>query len=314
MSTFKNKMPDDKFIRGKLFSEQIYCKDENPFEYFIPNKLSFKIQMNECPNFRDMSKYPIAPPNVCGKDYCYNRSFFRRLIKYNFSEREIFIESEIQLRKNKLVFLTELKNALYDTQNSFERHIVEHYSEIIEKQRKKLTNDQNLNNNYKVNNEENDFEEHLSFKIMNEPKKVFISYSKKDVNAVEEKLLRDLRSLVRQQKIDIFYDKKLLVGTDWDTEIKTQLQQADIIILIVSPDFIATDYILDVEINKAIERHDKNEAKVIPIILRPCDWTGEATPISKLNAIPSKGKAITTFDNQDEAWLEVLQQIKKVIG
>jgi len=91
------------------------------------------------------------------------------------------------------------------------------------------------------------------------------------------------------------------------------LQAADIILLMVSSKFLATDYIQDVEIKKAIERHDYGKAKVIPIILSPCDWEGDATPFSKLNALPSKGKAISTFKDKDEAWLMVLQGIKEVL-
>lgn len=144
--------------------------------------------------------------------------------------------------------------------------------------------------------------------------KLFISYSKDDVEMVEKRLIRSLRNLERQNKITIWYDKNLQAGDEWNPEIKKQLQEANIILLMVSPDFIATDYIWDVEIKKAIERHDKGEVKLIPVILRPCDWTGDATPFSKLNAIPIKGEPITTFDNQDVAWLEVVKQIKKVIA
>jgi len=143
------------------------------------------------------------------------------------------------------------------------------------------------------------------------PKKVFISYSKHDEEAVESKLLPSLKNLERQQKITIWYDKKLQAGEEWDFQIKEQLQQANIILFIVSVNFIATNYIWDIEIKKAIDRHNKEEATVIPIILRPCDWTGDATPFSKLQAIPEK--PITRFDNQDDAWLEVLQKFKKVI-
>lgn len=145
-------------------------------------------------------------------------------------------------------------------------------------------------------------------------KKIFISYSIEDVEIVESKLIRSLRNLERQGKITIWYDKNLQAGEEWNPEIKRQLQQADIILFIVSLDFIATDYIWDVEIENAIKRHEKGEVKVIPIILSPCDWSGDATPFSKLQVVPTKGKPITTFKNQDEAWLEVLQAIKKVIS
>jgi len=149
--------------------------------------------------------------------------------------------------------------------------------------------------------------------LKKEPKKIFISYSKHDVKVIEDELISDLKILERQGKITIWYDKKLQVGDEWDFEIKKQLQEADVILFVVSRKFIATDYIWDEEIKNALKRHDNREAKVIPIILSPCDWTGESTPFSELQATPTKGKPITTFDNQDEAWLEVLWEIKRVI-
>jgi len=152
-----------------------------------------------------------------------------------------------------------------------------------------------------------------NFNPLPNTKKIFISYSNEDVEMVEKRLIRSLKNLERQNKITIWYDKNLQAGEEWDPEIKRQLQEANIILFMVSPDFIATDYIWDVEITKAIERHKRGEAKVIPIICRPCDWKGDATPLSKLHVIPAKGQPITTFENQDEAWLEVLKAIKKVI-
>jgi len=135
MRISKNKMPKDELIGEKLFSEQIYSEEGNHSGYFNNNELGFKIQMSECPEYRKSSI-------ICGKDYCYNRSFFRRLTAYNYSDREKFIHNEIQQRENRFEFLGELKNALYDTQNSFEEHIYKHYLKIIEEQEIKLTNGQ----------------------------------------------------------------------------------------------------------------------------------------------------------------------------
>jgi len=144
-------------------------------------------------------------------------------------------------------------------------------------------------------------------------KKIFISYSKHDLEKIETELKPILRPLERQGKIDIFYDHNIPPGEEWDKMIKDQLNTADIILLMVSAKFLATDYIWDVEMKRAIERHNKGDAKVLPIILSHCDWTGDATPFSKLNALPSKGKPISKFDDENEAWTEVLQGIKKLI-
>ncbi len=144
--------------------------------------------------------------------------------------------------------------------------------------------------------------------------KVFISYSKSDKDKIENELKPDLKNLERQDKIATWYDGDLLAGSEWDAKIKQKLQEADIVLLMVSRKFIATDYIWDVEIGQAINKHNKGEAVVIPIILSPCVWTGKATPFSKLSALPQKGKPISKHEDQDEAWTEVLQGIKKVIN
>jgi len=145
------------------------------------------------------------------------------------------------------------------------------------------------------------------------PKKIFVSYANKDKDLVKSKLILSLKNLKRQDKIKIWDEEKIPAGMEWDLEIKRQLQAADIILLVVSLEFIASDYEWDIELKKAIERHNNKEAIVIPIILSPCDWMGDETPFSKLSAIPTNGKPITTFKNQDEAWMEVLQKIKSVI-
>jgi len=144
-------------------------------------------------------------------------------------------------------------------------------------------------------------------------KKIFISYSKHDREKIENELKPDLRTLERQGKIKVWYDQDILPGEEWDAAIKEKLHAADIVLLMVSRKFLATDYIWEVEIKKAVERHNRGEAIVIPIILSHCDWTGDATPFSKLNALPSKGKPISDFDDKDKAWTEVLQGIKKLL-
>jgi internalin A len=145
---------------------------------------------------------------------------------------------------------------------------------------------------------------------MSAAKKVFLSYSKADRNLLDQ-LSTQLTMMERNGKIQLWDDSDIAPGQQWDNAIKANLAAADVILLLVSADFLATNYIWDVEIAKAIERHDRGEAQVIPIILRPCDWTD--APFGKLNALPQKGKPITKFDDRDEAWLEVVQGIKKAL-
>ena len=89
------------------------------------------------------------------------------------------------------------------------------------------------------------------------------------------------------------------------------LKTDQIILLLISADFIHSDFCYRIEMNQAIDRHDAREARVIPILLRPTDWQG--TPFSKLEALPKDGKAVTSWPNIDEAFLDIVQGIRQAI-
>ncbi len=138
-------------------------------------------------------------------------------------------------------------------------------------------------------------------------KKIFFSYSKNDRKYLDQ-LKKHLTPLKRNGKIKGWDDHDILPGEEWDEKIKTELAQADIIILMVSVESIATDYICDVEIKQAIERHEKGDAVVIPVILDFCIW--KDMPFAKLNVLPLKGKPITDHDNEAKAWVSVVEGIE----
>ena len=140
-------------------------------------------------------------------------------------------------------------------------------------------------------------------------KKLFISYSSKDILFTEE-LRSHLRVLQRNSLIDTWYDREILVGQEWDKKIKDELKQADIIVLLLSPDFINSDYIWDVELEHAINMHQQNKATVVPIVLRSCLW--EDTPISKLQ-LANKAEVIDLASNRDEAWKKAVEGIRAAI-
>jgi tetratricopeptide (TPR) repeat protein len=139
---------------------------------------------------------------------------------------------------------------------------------------------------------------------------IFISYSHKDEDLREE-LDTHLANLKRQGKIRAWHDRAIEAGAEWDAEIKQHLETAQIILLLISPRFIASDYCYDLEMQRAIQRHDEGTARVIPIILKPCDW--QDSPFSKLQVLPKDAKPITTWHNQDEAFLNVTQSIRRVL-
>lgn len=142
------------------------------------------------------------------------------------------------------------------------------------------------------------------------PLKLFYSYSHRD-EKLRDKLDNHLALLQRQGLIEEWHDRMIEAGDDWESEISTHLETAEIILLLVSDDFIASDYCYSVEMQSALERHERGEARVIPVILRPVDW--ESSPLGELQALPKNAKPISLWRNRDEALKNVAQGIRKVI-
>lgn len=142
--------------------------------------------------------------------------------------------------------------------------------------------------------------------------KIFLCYAHED-EALLNKLKVHLKPLQRQGMIDIWYDRNISAGTEWGREIDKHLNTAQVILLLVSPDFLASDYCYTIEMQRAIERHDLGEATVIPIILRHVYWQG--APFGKLQALPKDGKPVVSSDwnNWDEAFFDVSEGIRKAV-
>lgn len=142
------------------------------------------------------------------------------------------------------------------------------------------------------------------------PIRLFYSYSHKD-EKLREKLEEHLSLLQRQGVIAGWHDRKIGAGQEWKGAIDKYLNEAQIILLLVSSSFLASYYCYDVETKRAIERHDRGEARVIPIVLRKCDWHN--APFGKLQALPRDSKAITSWRNRDEAWTDVALGIRRAV-
>src|SRR5579864_6768931 len=110
---------------------------------------------------------------------------------------------------------------------------------------------------------------------------IFCCYAHEDRQLLQE-LQMHLRMLQRRGLIDVWHDRDISAGTEWEQEISKHLNEADIILLLVSPDFMNSDYCYGIEMQRAIERYNSGEAWVIPIILRYVSWRGE--PLGKLQA------------------------------
>jgi tetratricopeptide (TPR) repeat protein len=142
------------------------------------------------------------------------------------------------------------------------------------------------------------------------PLRTFCSYSHKDEEYLNE-LRTWLRGLERQGLIEWWHDREITPGWEWEEAIDKNLRTADVILLLVTPDFMASDYVFEKEISKAVERHKRGETRVIPIIVTPADW--EWASFAELQALPRDAKPITTWPNQGEAWLDVVRGIRRAV-
>jgi hypothetical protein len=139
---------------------------------------------------------------------------------------------------------------------------------------------------------------------------LFFSYSHVD-EALRNQLEVHLFALKRQGLIATWHDRRITAGTPVGDAIDANLNASQVILLLVSSDFIASDYCYEREMARAMERHLNGDARVIPVILRPCDWHDQ--PFGKLLAAPRDGKPITTWPNIDEAFLDVERAIKAAV-
>ena len=136
---------------------------------------------------------------------------------------------------------------------------------------------------------------------------VFFSYSHRD-EELRDQLEIHLTMLKRQGVIETWHDRRLLAGDAIDQVISVELERADIVLLLVSPDFLASEYCYGVEMARAMERHLEGSAHVIPVILRPCEW--HHAPFGTLLATPADGRPVTKFANLDDAFLQITQAVR----
>jgi len=143
------------------------------------------------------------------------------------------------------------------------------------------------------------------------PLRIFCGYAHED-EALFQQLQTAFAVLRRQELIEVWHDREILAGAEWESEIKQQLHKADIILLLISPAFIASEYCWEKEMQWAIARHQAGEAHVIPIVLRPISgW--KYNSLHSLLALPTDGKPITKWKNRDDAFVDVVNGLRKVI-
>ena len=147
-----------------------------------------------------------------------------------------------------------------------------------------------------------------------QPVRAFVSYSHKD-ERLRAELDTHLKLFSRTGKLDLWTDRRIGSGTEWKGQIDENLERADLILLLVSADFMGSDYCYDIEMTRALERHDANEARVVPIIVRQVAW--HSAKFGKLQALPANGKVVDRGTGgraaRDAAWAEVARNLEQTL-
>ena len=143
--------------------------------------------------------------------------------------------------------------------------------------------------------------------------RIFISYSHKD-ETFKDELVTMLTGLQRRGIVDAWHDRRIEAGDEWYKSIQDAMNDCDLALLLVSPDYLASRFIQAEEQPKLLQRREEMKLRVIPIVLRPCLWQSE--PVLKdIQALPKDGKAVITFSKdsgeRDQVWLTIAQEIEK---
>lgn len=142
------------------------------------------------------------------------------------------------------------------------------------------------------------------------PSHVFVSYSHLD-EPLRVDFAKHLSVLQSVGLVDVWHDGRISPGEDWRSAIEASMNEADLIVLLVTPDFLASPFCRDVELSRALLRWKDRKAQVVPVIVRPCLW--QESSISQLQVLPKEGRAVTTSPNTDNAWTEVVSGIRDVL-
>jgi hypothetical protein len=140
--------------------------------------------------------------------------------------------------------------------------------------------------------------------------RIFVSYAHED-EELKDELDKHLKVLKRSAKIQVWSDRALIAGEAWSQAITSELNRANIILLLISVDFNASDFIWDEELAVAMERHRAGTARVVPVILRRCEWAD--LPYAQLQALPRHGKPVTEYADRDLAYSEIAQGIAQLV-
>jgi tetratricopeptide (TPR) repeat protein len=140
--------------------------------------------------------------------------------------------------------------------------------------------------------------------------KLFYCYARED-KLLRDELEKHLSWLKRRYQLTNWHDREILPGEEWEQAIDTHLNTAHLIFLLISPDFMASDYCYGKEMRRALARHKAGTCRVVPILLRPTYW--EDAPFSTLQLLPTDARPITRWSDRDEAFQDVVIEISRTI-
>ena len=137
-------------------------------------------------------------------------------------------------------------------------------------------------------------------------------YSHED-KSLRNGLEKHLSALRHDGLIAEWHDRKIVAGAEWEKEIDKRLDSARIILLLISAGFLNSRYCYGIEMKRALQRHENGDCRVVPVILRDCYW--QNTPLAKLQALPTDGKAVTGrgWKNMDEAFADVARRLRELV-
>lgn len=138
----------------------------------------------------------------------------------------------------------------------------------------------------------------------NKSLKLFISYAREDKRLLS-RLLVHLEPLIRSGTIERWYDQLIYPGSEWSNEIEKNIDSADVIIFLISPDLLASRYITEIEIPKALDLREKGQVRILPVLLKHCLL--EHSIFAKLQIFPGVQKPLSSFRDRDKAFSDLVK-------
>lgn len=146
---------------------------------------------------------------------------------------------------------------------------------------------------------------------MNQALNVFLCYARED-EGMKNELLKHLKGSVIRKKPRVFQVGKIVADEIWDGAVERKLQKADIVLLLLSPDFLKNRYMQKKEFAVVMERHSRGAALMIPVLLRPCDL--HDTSLNQLQILPGPNKPVPLTKDRDLVYTEIANEIDRLIS